>query len=361
MAKNNLIILGIHTHHESGASIVKNGEVLAAINEDRIRNIKHYEDYPTKSIEEVFRISKVNPSEIDAIAITNVAEPRFKKKFSPHTEYLDIITHWDWVSKSTNGLNQLSFYHRKFNKIHDMKKLLSKIGVPLKQIIFVEHHLAHAASAYYLSPWNLDDDVLILTADGQGDGISSTISTGKKGKINRITDSETNSRDSLGELYSVISGFLGMHYGYHAGKVMGLAPYGSPKYVDKIYEHLVDVKPDGSFRLNMNYFQFTYSDVMVGKPFEELFGTTVRAPESNLDKIHMDIANSIQVVLQEILVKISNHAYTVVESPNLCIAGGVALNCVANSKILNQTPLLKPLKASCASESPIFRSYQVPH
>ena len=226
MSKNNLIILGIHTHHESGASIVKNGEVLAAISEDRIRNIKHYEDYPIKSIEEVFRISKVDPSEIDGIAITDIAEPRFKKKFSPHTEYLNIITNWSWVTSNSDGLNHLSFYHHKFNKIHDMKKIFLKIGVPLKQIIFVEHHLAHAASAYYLSPWNLDDDVLILTADGQGDGISSTISTGKNGKIDRLRDSETNSRDSLGELYSVISGFLGLHYGYHAGKVMGLAPYG---------------------------------------------------------------------------------------------------------------------------------------
>ena len=207
MPKNNLIVLGIQVGtHESGASIVKNGEVLAAINEDRIRNIKHYEDYPTKSVEEVVRISKIEPSEIDAIAITNVTEPRFKKKFSPYPEYYNIIAHWSWVTSNPDGLKQLSFYHHNFNKILDMKKTLSKIGIPLKQVIIVEHHLAHAATAYYLSPWSLDDDVLVLTADGQGDGLSSTVSIGKKGKIDRLKDSETNARDSLGEVYSVVTG-----------------------------------------------------------------------------------------------------------------------------------------------------------
>ena len=322
MAKNNLIILGIHTHHESGASIVKNGEVLAAINEDRIRNIKHYEDYPTKSIEEVFRISKVDPSEIDAVAITNIAEPRFKKKFLPHTEYLNIITHWGWVTSNSDGLNHLSFYHHKFNKIHDMKKLLSKIGVPLKQIIFVEHHLAHAASAYYLSPWNLDDDVLILTADGQGDGISSTISTGKKGKINRITDSETNSRDSLGELYSVISGFLGMHYGYHAGKVMGLAPYGdATKCINKIMKmHDLD---------NTN--PLVFKNRLGGI---HLFEQSKRIENSLQNQRFDNIASAIQERYETLTITWIKNAIKKTGIHKLAFSGGNFQNVKANQKIL---------------------------
>ena len=322
MSKNNLIILGIHTHHESGASIVKNGEVLAAINEDRIRNIKHYEDYPTKSIEEVFRISKVDPSEIDAIAISNIAEPRFKKKFSPHTEYLNIITHWSWVTSNSDGLNHLSFYHHKFNKIHDMKKLLLKIGVPLKQIIFVEHHLAHAASAYYLSPWNLDDDVLILTADGQGDGISSTVSTGKKGKIDRLVDSETNSRDSLGELYSVISGFLGMHYGYHAGKVMGLAPYGDPtKCINQITKmHDLD---------NTN--SLVFKNRLGGI---HLFEQNKRI-ESSLQYQRFDnIASAIQERYETLTITWIKNAIKKTGIHKLAFAGGNFQNVKANQKIL---------------------------
>ena len=225
--KKNLTVLGIHSYHDSGAALVRNGEILAAINEEIIINQKHVAVYPLKSIEEVYNIAKIDPSETDAIAVTGAADTIFIKPFQRTLNFSDSMLNWSWVTSNSDGLRQLSFYHHNFNKIHDMKKSLSKIGVPLKQIIFVEHHLAHAASAYYLSPWSLNDDVLVLTADGQGDGLSSTVNIGKKGKIDRLMDSETNARDSLGELYSIVSGFLGMHYGYHAGKVMGLAPYGN--------------------------------------------------------------------------------------------------------------------------------------
>ena len=127
MSKTNLTVLGIHCGHDSGASIVRNGEVIAAINEDRIIDIKHYEDYPIKSIEQVIDISKIEPSEIDALAITGIAAPRFKKKNSPYTEYFEVLSHWSWMSSNSIGLKQLSFYHHRYNKIHDLKKTLSKI------------------------------------------------------------------------------------------------------------------------------------------------------------------------------------------------------------------------------------------
>jgi len=323
MSKNNLVVLGIHTHHESGASIVKNGEVIAAMNEDRIRNIKHYEDYPTKSIEEVFRISKIDPSEIDAIAITNVAEPRFKKKFSPYTEYFNIIAYWSWVTSNSDGLRQLSFYHHNFNKIHDMKKSLSKIGVPLKQIIFVEHHLAHAASAYYLSPWSLNDDVLVLTADGQGDGLSSTVNIGKKGKIDRLMDSETNARDSLGELYSIVSGFLGMHYGYHAGKVMGLAPYGNAaKCINQIKR--------------MHGFDNTNSLIFKNKLGGiHYFQQSVRIEKSLRNQRFDNIAAAIQELYETLTLTWVKNAIKKTGIHKLAFAGGNFQNVKANQKILS--------------------------
>ena len=323
MSKNNLVVLGIHTHHESGASIVKNGEVIAAMNEDRIRNIKHYEDYPTKSIEEVFRISKVDPSEIDAIAITNVAEPRFKKKFSPYTEYFNIIAYWSWVTSNSDGLRQLSFYHHNFNKIHDMKKSLSKIGVPLKQIIFVEHHLAHAASAYYLSPWSLNDDVLVLTADGQGDGLCSTVSIGKKGKIDRLMDSETNARDSLGELYSIVSGFLGMHYGYHAGKVMGLAPYGNAaKSINQIKRmHGFD---------NTN--SLVFKNMLGGIHY---FHQSVRIEKSLRNQRFDNIAAAMQELYETLTLTWVKNAIKKTGIHKLAFAGGNFQNVKANQKILS--------------------------
>jgi len=323
MSKNNLVVLGIHTHHESGASIVKNGEVIAAMNEDRIRNIKHYEDYPTKSIEEVFRISKVDPSEIDAIAITNVAEPRFKKKFSPYTEYFNIIAYWSWVTSNSDGLRQLSFYHHNFNKIHDMKKSLSKIGVPLKQIIFVEHHLAHAASAYYLSPWSLNDDVLVLTADGQGDGLSSTVNIGKKGKIDRLMDSETNARDSLGELYSIVSGFLGMHYGYHAGKVMGLAPYGNAaKCINQIKR--------------MHGFDNTNSLIFKNKLGGiHYFQQSVRIEKSLRNQRFDNIAAAMQELYETLTLTWVKNAIKKTGIHKLAFAGGNFQNVKANQKILS--------------------------
>ena len=322
MPKNNLIILGIHTNHESGAAIVKNGEVLAAMNEDRIRNIKHYEDYPTKSIEEVFRISKVDPSEIDAVAITNVAEPRFKKKFSPHTEYLNMITRWSWVTSNSDGLKQLSFYHHNFNKIYDMKKLLAKIGVQLKQIIFVEHHLAHAASAYYLSPWNLNDDVLVLTADGQGDGISSTVSTGKKGKIDRLMDSETNARDSLGELYSIISGFLGMHYGYHAGKVMGLAPYGDTTKCINLITKMHDLDNTNSL---------VFKNKLGGI---HLFQQNVRVEKLLHNQRFDNIAAAVQERYETLTINWIKNAIKKTGIRKLACAGGNFQNVKTNQKIL---------------------------
>ena len=324
MPKNNLIVLGIQVGtHESGASIVKNGKVLAAINEDRIRNIKHYEDYPTKSVEEVVRISKIEPSEIDAIAITNVTEPRFKKKFSPYPEYYNIIAHWSWVTSNPDGLKQLSFYHHNFNKILDMKKTLSKIGIPLKQVIIVEHHLAHAATAYYLSPWSLDDDVLVLTADGQGDGLSSTVSIGKKGKIDRLKDSETNARDSLGEVYSVVTGFLGMHYGFHASKVMGLAPYGNLTECINQFKKMHGIN-------NAN--PLTFKNKLGGiHLFEQSFRIEKLLHNQRFD----NIAAAMQELYETLMLTWVKNAIKKTGIHKLAVAGGNFQNIKTNQKILS--------------------------
>ena len=323
MSKNNLTVLGIHYGHDSGASIVRNGEVIAAINEDRIRDIKHYEDYPTKSIEQVFQICNTDPSEIDAIAITGLAGPRFKKKNSPYTDYYEIISHWSWMSSNPTGLKQLSFYHHRYNKIHDLNKTLLKIGIPLKEIIIVEHHLAHAASAYYLSPWNLDEDVLVFTADGQGDGLSSTISIGKKGVIERLKNSETKARDSLGELYSQISGFLGMDWANHVNKVMGLAPYGDAKKCILQIQKMHDLN-------NENLLVF--KDKLGGVPlFEHLYRVEKLLHRQRFDSI----AAAMQKWFETLTVSWIKNAVKETGIHKIACAGGNFQNVKANQKILS--------------------------
>lgn len=242
MTKHSTTILGIHYWHDSGAAIVKDGKILAAINEERIRNIKHFTGYPENSIAEVFKISKIDPSEIDAIAIPGATHGKFPKAHMSYPRYFDLFLQWSWINSYKPGLKQLVSYRHNFPKFHDMKKILDKLGVPTKKILFVEHHLSHGATAYYLSPWSLDDEILIFTSDGEGDGISSTVSIGSKGKITRLDDSETTNFDSLGRsFYAQISGYLGMKWGQHASKVMGLAPYGNPDLSINQVKQIIDI------------------------------------------------------------------------------------------------------------------------
>jgi carbamoyltransferase len=236
MSKKNITVLGIHLWHDSGASIVRNGKVCAAINEDKIINVKHASGYPIKSIEEVFKIANIGYDEIDVISVTGVAESKFPKHFGRFPNFSNGFLLSSWLTNNEKGIESVITHNQKFGRLEGLVNTLTKLGILFDDLIFVEHHLAHAATAYYLSPWNFDEKILVLTADGNGDGISSTVNIGHKGTISRIDNSETDYFNSLGgALYAGITGYLGMEWGNHAGKLMGLAPYGkASKCLDKI-------------------------------------------------------------------------------------------------------------------------------
>jgi carbamoyltransferase len=200
-----------------------------------------------------------------------------------------------------------------------------------KKINFSEHHLSHAASAFFSSPY---DEAIILTLDGVGEWATTTVSLGKNNKINILK--ELHFPHSLGLLYSAFTYFLGFKVNSGEYKVMGLAPYGEPKFKDIILDKLIDVKEDGSFRLNMDYFNYATGLTMIKNKFAKLFNMERREPENKLLQIHMDMAASIQAVTEEIVLKIARFLFKEFNSPNLCMAGGVALNCVANGKILKE-------------------------
>ena len=216
MPKTYTKILGIHYGHDAGVAIVENGKVIAAINEERIRNIKHYNGIPSFSLNEIFKISKIHPSEIDAIAIIGISDVSKLSESSPHPIYAHLYYTWNSITSNPATASSFTSHNFRFRNINEIKTILNEIGVSVKEILFVEHHLGHAAGAYYLSPWNIDEDVLIFTADAAGDGLSSTVNIGQKGEINRVKDSESTYYHSLGYcFYGEITNYLGMVEGDH--------------------------------------------------------------------------------------------------------------------------------------------------
>ena len=243
MSRNNITVLGIHYFiHDAGAALVQNGKVLASINEEKIRNVKHCGGYPTKSIGEVFKIAKLDPSEVDAVAIVGIMGEKILPLTEMFPNYRSLFSYFSLLTGHKKGIELLTSYLQRIKKIDAIKNELTKLGIPLNEIIFVEHHAAHAAAACYLSPWDLDEEVMVLTLDGQGDGISSTVNIGHKGEIRRVENSETSYYNSLAQsFYSQITAHLGMDWGFDAYKVMGLAPYGKPELsIDRI-KQIIDI------------------------------------------------------------------------------------------------------------------------
>lgn len=280
MPRKSITILGINDGHDSGAALIQDGKILAAISEERIRNIKHYGGTPTESIKEVFTISQLDPLQVDAVAISGITNTSSYKPFdSPY--YLQL--YFDYNSPTSHAKSTESFvsHLHRFRKIDEIKKILMQIGVPLKEIFFVEHHLAHAATAYYLSPWDLSEEVLILTADAAGDGLSSTISIGHKGQIQRVEGSESDYYNSLGYcFYSEITAYLGMNPGDHEYKVMGLAPFGRADYCIEHIMKMIDLDKSNplKFRNQMDAFmpsiQKKLKNLLDGQRFDNIAAAT---------------------------------------------------------------------------------------
>ena len=322
-------ILGISAfYHDSAAAIVKDGEILAAAQEERFTRKKHDSGFPYKAIDFVLKFSKKKLSEIDAIVF-------YEKPFLKFERLLET-----YIAFAPDGFVQFSKAMPKWlkeklfqkNELINSLKEIENFKIDENKIFFSEHHLSHAASAFYPSPFN---EAIILTADGVGEWATTTIAIAKSNELKIIK--EIHFPHSLGLLYSAFTYFTGFKVNSGEYKLMGLAPYGEPKYVDKILNNLVDIKNDGSFRLNQKYFKYATGLKMINKKFENLFERKARNPANEkIEQFHMDIAASIQKITEDIIIKICRDIKAEYKIDNLCLAGGVALNCVANGKILKE-------------------------
>ncbi len=320
-------ILGISAfYHDSAASIIIDGKIIAAAQEERFSRKRHDASYPYNAIEFVLNFAKVKLSEVDHIIF-------FEKPFLKFERLLET-----YVAMAPKGFIQFSkampvwLSEKLFQKkllINLLKQHDNKFNSPNK-IFFSEHHLSHAASAFFPSPYN---EAVILTADGVGEWATTTVAIGKGNRIE--IKKEIHFPHSLGLLYSAFTYYVGFKVNSGEYKLMGLAPYGEPKYKTIIEDKLIDVKSDGSFRLNQDYFNYTTGLTMTNERFHKLFGKKPRdSKNEKIKQFHMDVAASIQKVTEDIMIKICKSIREEYNIPNLCLAGGVALNCVANGKIL---------------------------
>jgi carbamoyltransferase len=321
-------VLGISAfYHDSAAAIIVDGEIIAAAQEERFTRKKHDESYPKNAINYVLKEANLKLNEVDHVVF-------YEKPFLKFERLLET-----YVGFSPSGFKSFSMSmplwlsEKLFQKkmLFDALKKQDNNFNDIKKINFSEHHLSHAASAFFSSPY---DEAIIITLDGVGEWATTTISLGKNNKIDILK--EIHFPHSLGLLYSAFTYFLGFKVNSGEYKVMGLAPYGEPKFKDIILGKLIDVKEDGSFRLNMDYFNYATGLTMTNNKFAKLFNMERREPEDNLLQIHMDMAASIQAATEEVVLRITRFLSKEFKLENLCMAGGVALNCVANGKILKE-------------------------
>ena len=322
-------IIGISAfYHDSAATLIEDGNIIAAAQEERFSRKKHDDRFPKNAIKFLLEISKCNLNEIDKIIF-------YEKPFLKFERLLET-----YIAFSPKGFKQFSkaipiwLKEKLFQKkqIINYLKEIDNSFVPENKILFSEHHFSHAASAFYPSPFNSS---IILTADGVGEWATTTVAIGNDNKIE--IKKEIEFPHSLGLLYSAFTYYTGFKVNGGEYKLMGLAPYGKPKFVNIILENLIDIKEDGSFRLNQDYFDYATGLTMTNKKFNDLFGRLPRNPENeDISQFHMDIGASIQKVTEDIMVKIAKNLRKEYGIENLCLAGGVALNCVANGKILKE-------------------------
>jgi carbamoyltransferase len=322
-------ILGISAfYHDSAAALIQDGNIISAAQEERFSRKKHDEKFPTEAIKQVLAEGKIKLSEIDHVVF-------FEKPFLKFERLLET-----YLAFAPKGFKSFSLampiwlreklFQKKF--LFDYLQGLDENFNNIKKIKFSEHHYSHAASAFYPSPF---EEAIILTLDGVGEWATTTVAHGKGNKITMLK--EIHFPHSLGLLYSAFTYYTGFKVNSGEYKVMGLAPYGKPVFKDLIIKNLIDLKEDGSFRLDMSYFNFATGLTMTNKKFENLFGQPTRKKENELlTQFHMDIAASIQAVTEEIVLRLTKDVAREYNLKNLCMAGGVALNCVANGKVLKQ-------------------------
>ncbi len=315
-----MLILGISAfYHDSAVAILKDGEVIYAAQEERFSRKKHDHSFPEKALRNAVDYLQIDFNDIDVVVFYEKPFLKFDRLISTYMQFAPSGV------KSFIQAMPVWFKEKLFIKHLIQEKTKNE------NIVFVKHHESHAASAFYPSPFN---KAAIITVDGVGEWDTLTIGKGEGNKIEIYKTIEF--PHSLGLLYSAFTYFTGFRVNSGEYKLMGLAPYGEPLYVNKIYDNLIDVKKDGSFRLNLDFFNFHIGLTMTNKKFAKLFGAPPRKPETKIRQIDMDLAASVQVVLEEIMEKIVNYTKETVGGDNLVLAGGVALNCVANGKILKK-------------------------
>ena len=316
--------LGISCYyHDSAAALLKDGRVIAAVEEERFSRKKFDDGYPKMAIDWCLNECAISPKQIDSVAFYDKPILKFERLLdnyiavAPRGMYSFLDTIPKWLHKRLWIKNEIN------NHLKDFKG----------NIIFPEHHMSHAAYAFYTSEF---DESAILTIDGVGEWTTASFGIAKNNKIQLTNDIRW--PHSLGLFYSAFTYFLGFKVNEGEYKLMGLSSYGKPKYYDLIKENLIDVKNDGSIHLNMKYFAFTYDKVMTNENFAQLFGIPPRKEGEKTEQIHYDIGASAQKVLEDVMLKMVNHIYLKTKMKNLCMSGGVALNGVANYQILKNGP-----------------------
>jgi len=301
---------------------LRDGEIIAATQEERFTRVKHDQSFPTQSIKYCLDKAGVDINDIEAIVFYDKPFLKFERILETYLAYAPQGIR-SFIKAMQAWLKKKLWIPQVVQRETDYKG----------KILFAEHHLSHAASSFFSSPFQ---EAAFLTVDGVGEWATTSFGVGEDNKINTLL--EIHFPHSLGLLYSAFTYYTGFRVNSGEYKLMGLAPYGEPKYVDVIYDNLIDIKEDGSFRLNMDYFNYPAGLKMTNKKFDELFGGSPRKSETEITQKEMDIARSIQVVTEELMLRIVNFVHKKTGKKYLCLAGGVALNCVSNGRILREGP-----------------------
>ncbi len=318
-----MYILGISAYyHDSAACLVRDGEIMAAAQEERFTRLKHDHRYPTNAIRFCLDYAGIKGAEVDLIAFYDKPLLKFERLLETYLDYAP--------SGLRSFFKAMPLWLRE--KLWIRELIARELGYRGK-VLFTEHHESHAASAFFPSPF---ESAAVLTMDGVGEWATSSYGYGKGNQLHLLA--ELHFPNSLGLLYSAFTYHTGFKVNSGEYKLMGLAPYGEPRYVQRILDRLVELRGDGSLRLNMKYFNYCQGLTMTNGAFDELFDGPPRKPESELTQRHMDLARSIQEVIELAMLGMARHVHKQTGERNLCLAGGVALNCVGNGRILREGP-----------------------
>ena len=332
-ASDQKLVLGISAYyHDSAAALVRDGTILAAAQEERFTRKKHDAAFPTHAIEYCLEETGLDLEALDAVIFYDKPLLKFERLIESH------------LAKAPRGFRAFVMAMPIWlkEKLYLKAVLKRELGAlagsngskpALPPLLFTEHHQSHAASAFFASPF---EDAAVLCVDGVGEWATTSAWSGRGSNLEPLW--EIDFPHSLGLLYSAFTYYTGFKVNSGEYKLMGLAPYGEPRYVDSILDKIVDVKPDGTFRMDLSYFNFVAGLTMTSDKFHDLFGGPPREPESEVSQKEMDLARSIQVVTEEVMLKLARTIHAETGHDNLCLAGGVALNCVANGRLLREGP-----------------------